>query len=994
LAKGNSRVKNASRVFSLFVAVMLCGSLPGQRTIIPVPQDALTSVDQVNYISETSDGYVSFSGNLGITFFDGGLGRELSSDKGASFKQPPQSPCYEDDGGTLWFTTYNALYKYVRSSGEVRKIQFVRDEKIISEAYRAFDLNVINRTLMLRAGDEIWSFDIDEETYVAVAGPVNSVSLAINPAGNLIAGATWFSDSVEIFRLAPSGNYAFREVFAGNGNALKVIFATSDSIAYLGTTNGLAELHIGSTRTECRLVERTEMIEALSLTHDRSGIWFAVRGQGIRHYATQSEEVTHRFSEADGLSGKTATALLHSKTGALWIAYTNGAIDYMIPSKSSFKTLFKTHDNRISDIVETNEGEVIIGLNSGETLSLPPQENAQFKVLDHRGKFQSKLFTEGDRVFQLDFRQLHVRAHGEWRTLARPESMLDDFFPGGGAPPLALNLSGVEEFTIFKDTLLVRPAVGFPVVDNLDFVKILPFPDTSFLLSYQTKELWHCIVANGRYKVIGKYPLEGPVLSAVKTPNESIYVGTPTGLFLLSDGRFVPCLPSSPLTGRGISVNSLTYDEDGNLWCGTPRGLICYRPEMQRYNYFDKIDGLISNHFLNVRALLPVPGEIWMATDSGLVSFEPKELLNLAQIATPYVAGIWVNDLRLDNQRVLQEVAPISEPFIRNSLSFKLASVAPTRSDFSAIEYQLKDYDLNAISVSPNTTIRYPNLPPGNYTLQLTAINRNGLPSGKKRLAITINPPFTQTLLFYLLCTCVLALIAIGLYILGLRRERLKQERLQEQQARLAAERDRIAGEVHDDLGGQISSILYLSEEMLMTGSTPEYEYELSRINELSRSSLQNVRDIIFALDNRKASLSALGEQLRGAGETFFGDRKIGFRSSEEYHQPDFVLTSRQKRNLMLIVKEAWHNIAKNAKASVVTLDIQERDQQLIISVTDNGVGFTTSKSESSMGGYGLDNMKNKAIAIGGQLIIESTPSKGTSLQVTWSLPLRVGCSV
>lgn len=987
MAKGNSRAKNRSSVFSLFLAVILCGPLLGQRTIIPIPADALNSVDRVDYISETSDGYVAFSGNMGITFFDGGLSRQLSSDKGGAFNQPPQSPCYEDDEGSLWFTTYNALYKYVRSSGEVRKFQFEHDEKIISKAYRAFDLNVNNRTLLLGAGGQIWSFDIDKETYVAIAGPVNSVSLAINPAGNLIAGATWFSDSVEIFRLHPSGGYATREVVTGSGQALMVTFATSDSIVYLGTSKGLAELHIGSIRTECRLVEESNMIEALSLTPDKSGIWFAVRGQGIRHYSTQSGEITHRFSEIDGLSGRTAKALLQSTTGALWIAYQNGVIDYMIPSKSRFETIYKTHDSRICDIVETAKGEVVIGLNSGEVLSLTPEENSQFEILDHRGRFQSRLYSEGDKLFQVDFRQLHLREKGRWHTLDRPESMLDDFFPGGGAPPLALNKYGVEEYTILKDTLLVRPAVGFSVVDDLDFVKILSLSDTSFLLSYQTKELWHCIVNNGRYETIGKYPLEGPVLSAVRTPNDSIYVGTPIGLFLLKNNHFVPCLPSASFYGQGMSINSLTHDEDGNLWCGTSQGLICYRPEVNRFNYFDEVDGLISSRFLNVRALLPKSGDIWMATDSGLVSFKPKKLLELTQTAMPYIAGVWVNDLPRDNQKVLKEVSPISEPFIRNSLSFKLASIAPTRSNFSAIEYQLKDYDLNAISVSPNSTIRYPNLPPGEYTLQLTAINRNGLPSGKKSLDITIKPPYWETWWFRTAAVLVLALIAASIYILGLRRERLKQERQQEQQARLAAERDRIAGEVHDDLGGQISSILYLSEEMLLTGDTPEYEYELNRINELSRSSLQNVRDIIFALDNRRASLSALGEQLTGAGKAFFGDRKIGFRHTEDFVQPDFILTSRQKRNLTLIVKEAWHNIAKHAKSTLVTLDIQEGDKELIITVADNGVGFSSTASENSMGGYGLDNMKEKATVIGAQLTVDSTPGQGTSLQITWSLP-------
>lgn len=973
----------------LLVLILCCSPIAGQQKIIPVSPEAIAPVGNVYYLSETSDGYLGLSGDHGFSFFDGALTETLVPSEGITFDQPPQSPFFEAPEGSLWFSTYNALYKFNRTTGEVREFQFSRNGAEITAHYRAFHLSSDGEQLYLRAGDRIWSFDLQDETYHEVAGPVNSVNLAINSSENIIVGATWNSDTVQVFSSGKAGSpFTAKSYATGFGQALMATFAKSDSIAYLGTTRGLVELQFNAGKLETRIIEETpRTITSLIPSRDSSCIWFFVREQGLNYYSPRENAVIQRWAPETGLGGQEANAMFQGKNGLLWVAYSNGALDYLTNVENEFTTTFKAGNDKITGLIATDDGEIIIGLHSGKLVSSTKEALPAFTFLPHQGERGARLYYGNDVVFQLGFRNLSVRENNRWKNFSRQESMVREFFYGTSEKHLALNLFGVEEFTVLEDTLLIRPAAGFPVADNLDFVKILSLSDSSFLLSYQTKELWHCELNNGQYKILDKYPLEGPVLSAVLLPDNSIYIGTPTGLFVLSDNRFIPCTPPSSFPKQILSINALTYDNAGNIWCGTPRGLICYRPDIKRFNYFDEVDGLVSSNFLSVRALRFEPEDIWMATDSGLVSFNPRKLLGHTQTASPYIAGIWVNDLPLSNQGILQEALPLSEPFARNSLSFRLANIASTPSAFSAIEYQLEDYDLNVISVRPNSTIRYPNLPPGNYTLQLTAINRNGLPSGKKSLAITIRPPFHQTLTFYLLCTCVLALFAASLYFLGLRRERLKQQRLQEQQARLAAERDRIAGEVHDDLGGQISSILYLSEEMLLTGDTPGYEYELSRINELSRSSLQNVRDIIFALDNRRASLSALGEQLTGAGETFFADRKIGFRTSEEYARPDFELTSRQKRNLTLIVKEAWHNIAKHARATVVTLGLQQADQQLIITVTDNGVGFTSADSASSMGGYGLDNMQEKATAIGGQLAIDSTPGDGTTLRITWPLP-------
>lgn len=424
-----------------------------------------------------------------------------------------------------------------------------------------------------------------------------------------------------------------------------------------------------------------------------------------------------------------------------------------------------------------------------------------------------------------------------------------------------------------------------------------------------------------------------------------------------------------------------------NLYLGTTTGLIRFNPETNKQTRFTKAEGLPDEEFLLADPVQLDDGTIWMATASGIIRFHPDSIVLPEQHLTPYVAGLWVNDIVQKKELIGGSLKQVERGYQQNSLSFRLGMIGLLPAGDGMVEYQLMDYDLAPIRVARNEVIRYPRLPAGEYELKLAAINGRGERTGTNTVAVIINPPLWATVWFRLAVLLALALGAMIVYTTLLRRERQKQAHIREREAMINAERDRIAGEVHDDLGGQLSSIMFISEELLHTEAAPAVGYELGRINELSQHSLHNIRDIIFALDNRRATIADLCEQIRIAGQEFFRDHHLAFSFNGHCTGGDRPLTSRQKRNLFSIVREPWHNTVKYADAKQVTMSFDADADALNIVISDDGKGLPKGPNQKTTGGYGLDNIKNKAEAIGGTLSVSSKAGQGTTIALR--LPLE-----
>jgi len=891
-----------------------------ETTVLPARMDKL---------SASSDGFVWLGGINGLMRIDGDMAYNVRiNDPSVKIvhDQIIQSPLIEDVEGYLWFSTYSALHRLSSISGEINTYQLKSSGIPIRKDYRPFFYDSLKNELWLRAGKILWAYDVKSGAHRPLSDETTAISYSVHPLdkeGKRIIGTRWISEGVEIIDIFPNGKLATVKTLAENNKFICSLPISADSIL-LGSNDGITLLDLSNQSISLADFIQHESDSVTSVTSllriSANKVLVACPEQGVGVLSLMEKEFSIQLKNEKELSGKQPDQLFNRRDGTIWLTQLNKGIDVISLKNNPFRLRCPQARPPIQAIEKDLLGNIYV-LN---------QTGRLWMKMDHKRSTLAwrELLTDLDKKSRLKSAKIE-----------KNYSFLTDVTVHPIAGRLLIKEEGIYSFDYQDGILSQSPLPAFQKTEDRFVNNFLLSEDSTILLNIVPGEVWRIKAEPPEFQIVNKINVSGFVYSAFKSKKNTTYIGSSNGLFMLKEDSISTVFVDNEQLPE-LCIKSIAEDDSGNIWLGTTNGLISYHPSNQEYTYFSTTDGLPSNVFTTAKTITDNEGEIWMATDAGLISFNPEKLLSKKNDRTPYFADIWVNEEPFDSDTASYAINSLQLGYLRNTLKFRVAAQGIGSSPVSGIRYQMLGYEDLPTQTPFNTTIRYPNLPPGTYTLQLTAINQNGLPSGQKSLKITINPPWWNTWWARVAALLVLALIAAAIYIAGLRRERLKQQRLSEQQARLTAERDRIAGEVHDDLGGQISSILYLSEEMLLTGATTDNAYELNRIHELSRTSLQNVRDIIFALDNRRATLAALGEQLRGAGTEFFTDRKITFTCTDTFARPDFYLTSRQKRNLTLIVKEAWHNTAKHAAATSVSLDISQANGTLHLTCSDNGKGF------------------------------------------------------
>jgi signal transduction histidine kinase len=245
------------------------------------------------------------------------------------------------------------------------------------------------------------------------------------------------------------------------------------------------------------------------------------------------------------------------------------------------------------------------------------------------------------------------------------------------------------------------------------------------------------------------------------------------------------------------------------------------------------------------------------------------------------------------------------------------------------------------------------------------------------------------------------ALLSIGLVILFLHllvdvalKERQAQEQLTKANARLreyalrieelatVQERNRIARDIHDSLGHSLTVFgIHLEGALRLLRSNPEKAAELlSEIKQLNTKTLQEVRQSITALRSDPLQERSLSEAIADLMREFQ-------KSTGVLPRFDNQLKSMLSRDLDVviyrIVQESLTNIRKYARATEVDIAIIQSTQDLQIMIADNGQGFDLTQNTT---GFGLQGMRERALALMGKLEIITAPNQGCRVMAT--LPL------
>jgi signal transduction histidine kinase len=273
--------------------------------------------------------------------------------------------------------------------------------------------------------------------------------------------------------------------------------------------------------------------------------------------------------------------------------------------------------------------------------------------------------------------------------------------------------------------------------------------------------------------------------------------------------------------------------------------------------------------------------------------------------------------------------------------------------------------------------VEFSSLLPGSYTFQVRPDINTARIVPVTNLYLTITPLWWQTTLTRFIL--IILILSLSAYIIR-RRVKLQFERRlyeQKQLTLLESERNRIASDMHDDIGADLTKISIWSN--ILKSKIPGETVIVDKVARLSNDVLQKMDQIIWALNSIHNQTGHLLSYLHAYSSEYLesADISLRFESSDEI--PNINIGTFQRRCVFLVIKELLHNTVKHSEAKNVTIKVSMNNNKLIIDYSNDGIKFN--ENEKGMG-LGLTTMKNRMSEINSTIEFTNSPDNGFHAQL------------
>lgn len=480
---------------------------------------------------------------------------------------------------------------------------------------------------------------------------------------------------------------------------------------------------------------------------------------------------------------------------------------------------------------------------------------------------------------------------------------------------------------------------------------------------------------DGRFTVFSQ--AENPLIAAwirdlfVDSKGRLWIADTASGVLRLDDVNADELHFTRYTTAEGLSSNGsycLTEDEFGRIYVGSGRGLDRLDPETGGIENFTTADGLPSSD-VEV-AYRDRKNVLWFGTSDGLARFDP-EPHKLREPPKAFITGLRVNgESRSVSLLGETAIASLDLDSDHRQITVDFIGLGSSLGEKLKYEYRFASLDWTP---TDERTVNFANLGTGEYQFEVRARAPDRTYSLPAVVGFKIAAPVWQRWWFV---AGVLGLTTLVLYA----SYRFRLARLLE----VANMRTRIATDLHDDIGANLTKISILSEvaqQRFKQESTGESVNGTSNIlgsvADISRESVSAMGDIVWAINPERDSLLDLTRRMRQHAEEIFERREIDLEFNATAPARELKLDADTRRNVYLIFKEAVTNVVRHSEARAVVIEFAMHAGGLILRITDNGKGFVT---DVEADGNGLLNMHRRAEDIGGTLSVDSVRGEGTSV--------------
>jgi signal transduction histidine kinase len=197
------------------------------------------------------------------------------------------------------------------------------------------------------------------------------------------------------------------------------------------------------------------------------------------------------------------------------------------------------------------------------------------------------------------------------------------------------------------------------------------------------------------------------------------------------------------------------------------------------------------------------------------------------------------------------------------------------------------------------------------------------------------------------------------------------------QALRLNDIRNRIASDLHDDIGSTLNSISIYSE--VAKKKDEDHDEALEMIGDASRKIIDAMSDIVWTINADNDSFEKIIFRMKSLAYNLFRAKKIEFTFHSDEILNEKKLSLEERRNFYLIFKESINNLVKYSNATRVAITLTSGNNRIRLRIRDNGIGFNTLQENT---GNGLKNMKRRADEMKAKFMIESQPGNGTQIEL------------
>jgi signal transduction histidine kinase len=378
-------------------------------------------------------------------------------------------------------------------------------------------------------------------------------------------------------------------------------------------------------------------------------------------------------------------------------------------------------------------------------------------------------------------------------------------------------------------------------------------------------------------------------------------------------------------------------------------------------------------------------GMLWFPTTRGLAFVNPAALKQNLKEPPVIIESVLIEGHRQNTNLFGGRPSEITVPPGRRNLEIHYASLNLGAADRSRFKYRLNEQQEAAWTedVAGSRVASYPKLPPGKYNFQVTACNEDGLwSSHPAMLTVIIQPAFWQQDWFRGAAAAGIILAIAGLVYYFSTQKLQRQLVLMRQQEALELERARIARDLHDQLGANLTQVALLAEMAESDKNIPEeVEDHAQQITQTARETTKALDEIVWAINPSNDTLEGLVNYSGKYAQEYFALAGLRYRVDIPNQLPDVLLAPEVRHNVFLAFKESVNNVVKHAQASEVHIRLRLTQASFTFEIEDNGRG--PAGAEQKSGRNGLRNMRKRMEDVRGNFSMEPAAGQGTLVRLT-----------